>query len=108
TGAVIGLTAVQNQGRYGGVDCVGDLIVQFREKDSKFSNPGLVNAGVYALKKKAIGEFLKLLSSLEIDVFSAMAVQGSIRGVELKGFFIDIGLPETLEYSREHLLDHLH
>ncbi|HLX97732.1 MAG TPA: hypothetical protein VKR62_03480, partial [Roseiarcus sp.] len=65
--------------------------------------PGIINGGIYVLKREILDLVHALPSSLEQDVFPALVERGEIRGQEFEGYFLDIGLPETLEQGRREL-----
>ncbi|WP_421781039.1 sugar phosphate nucleotidyltransferase [Kiloniella litopenaei] len=105
--AMMALTRVTDQGRYGGVVCKENIVTAFKEKDPVFNGSGLINAGVYLLEKNSLRNLLQFPSSLETDVFPVLAGEGRLGGVEVEGYFIDIGIPETLKYSQENLIKHV-
>jgi HAD superfamily hydrolase (TIGR01662 family) len=76
-------------------------VVAFLEKDLSRPGPGVINGGIYVLKREILDLIHDLPCSLEQDVFPALVERGQIRGREFDGYFLDIGLPETLE--RGHL-----
>jgi D,D-heptose 1,7-bisphosphate phosphatase len=56
----------------------------------------LINGGVYYLTRRAL-EGAACPSSLEADILPGLVEAGTLGGAEYDGFFIDIGVPETLE-----------
>lgn len=92
--AAVALRFVPDAGRYGEVYLDGELIKGFSEK-SKYG-PGLVNGGVYVMRRDALVRLPRIPCSLECDLFPALAVEGELAGKSYNGFFIDIGLPESL------------
>lgn len=94
-GGAIALREVSDVSRYGEVVLEDGLITQFDEK-SGTARPGLINGGVYLLRKTALDR-LDPNSSLERDFFPKLAAQGRLAGKVFDSFFIDIGLPETYE-----------
>lgn len=106
--AAMALTQTENTERYGAVKCHENLIVEFKEKNvDAVDVSGLINAGVYALKKQPLTGLLTQPCSLEKDIFPILVKRKTLAGVELNGFFIDIGLPDTLDYTKKNLLKHL-
>ena len=73
----------------------------FLEKDLSRPGPGVINGGIYVLKREILDLVHDLPCSLEQDIFPDLVERGQIRGREFDGYFLDIGLPETLE--RGHL-----
>jgi D-glycero-D-manno-heptose 1,7-bisphosphate phosphatase len=65
--------------------------------------PGVINGGVYVLKREILDLVLDLPCSIEQNVFPALVERGKIAGREFNGFFLDIGLPETLEQGHVEL-----
>jgi D,D-heptose 1,7-bisphosphate phosphatase len=55
-----------------------------------------INGGVYYLTRRAL-EGAACPSSLEADILPKLVEAGALGGVAYDGFFIDIGVPETLE-----------
>lgn len=95
------LARMADVGRYGTVDMdVGGRVEAFREKG--ISGPGLINAGIYRLRKKALARFAGAVS-LEREILPVLAAEGRLRAVLGDGPFIDIGVPEDLTRARtEH------
>jgi histidinol-phosphate phosphatase family protein len=100
----VALRQVEDASRYGEVRLKGERIVRFVEKWGD-ARPGLINAGVYILRKEAL-RFLKPRSSLERDLLPKLAESGLLTGKAFSGFFIDIGLPETYEEAVRVLMAH--
>jgi dTDP-glucose pyrophosphorylase/histidinol phosphatase-like enzyme len=101
--ATLALKSVENAGRYGRVIEDEGKVVAFLEKDQSQPGPGIINGGIYVLKREILDLVLKLPCSLEQDVFPALVQRGEIRGQEFEGYFLDIGLPETLEQGHREL-----
>jgi D,D-heptose 1,7-bisphosphate phosphatase len=102
--ALLALRQVPDAARYGAVDMAGDRIVRFREKNIHRSGPALINAGVYVLTSAILDRVRSLPCSMETDIFPALAAEGILRGIVRENYFLDIGLPETLEQGRRELL----
>ncbi len=102
---VIALRQVENAGRYGSVDLdPSQRIVGFREKSTASDGvSGLISAGIYALRREAIDRLTTFPSSIETDLFPQLAEKGLLAGRESNGYFLDIGLPETLAIARHDL-----
>jgi NDP-sugar pyrophosphorylase family protein len=94
----IALARVPDGHRYGSVTCDADgTITAFAEKTDAVI-PGLINSGLYIIERP----LLALIPadrpvSLERDLLPQL-VGGSLRGVEMDGYFIDIGVPD--DYAR--------
>jgi len=91
----LGLVQVPDTSRYGRsiVDDDG-RIVDFSEKAASHG-PGLVNAGIYAIDREALGAWNGEVLSMERDILPRLVRERRLHGVTLSGPFIDIGLPET-------------
>ncbi len=94
-GACIALRRVEDVARYGEV--VRDdqrRVTQFAEKSR--SGEGWINGGIYLMDRAVIEALPHGRSSLENDCFPRLAEAGQLVADAFEGFFIDIGLPETL------------
>ncbi|MBL4838739.1 MAG: HAD-IIIA family hydrolase [Kordiimonadaceae bacterium] len=100
TSVAMALRDVNDTGRYGRVDCDGDQVVSFHEKDPNAKDPGQVNAGVYLIKKKALLPLINGPTSLEQDVLPKLVSAGAVKAASMEGYFIDIGLPSSLEQAK--------
>jgi D-glycero-D-manno-heptose 1,7-bisphosphate phosphatase len=90
----LALRAAPDAARYGSVELEGDRITAFREKCGD-ARAGLISGGIYLLSRTVL-ESARLPSSIERDIFPALAQAGLLRGQVLGGYFLDMGLPETL------------
>jgi D-glycero-D-manno-heptose 1,7-bisphosphate phosphatase len=97
----IALRRVEDAGRYGQVCLKGDRIRSFDEKVP--SGEGLISGGVYCMKRRALDYLPSPPCSLEKDLFPALARRGELLGLAREGYFIDIGLPETLTQAEVEL-----
>jgi D,D-heptose 1,7-bisphosphate phosphatase len=88
------LREVQDIGRYGKVGVNGRQIISFGEK--KGTGAGLINAGIYWLKREILQELAAAPFSLERQLVPHLVARGLVRGVVYRGRFIDIGVPEEL------------
>lgn len=93
--AAMALRHVPDVSRYGGCTLRGEQVTAFQEKGH--AGPGVINAGIYALDQETIARLPEGKSSLERDLFPMLAAEGRLSGIAADSFFIDIGLPETLE-----------
>ena len=57
---------------------------------------GLINGGIYLLRKKILEYIPQGVVSIEAEVFPKLAEQGILCGIKFDAFFIDIGIPEAL------------
>jgi len=96
--AILTLRKLEDASRSGVVTLQDGLATSFAERPET-SGPGLVNAGVYLLKRSIIPHLPKS-GSLERDVLPVLADAGRVRGKVASGFFIDIGVPETYEQAQ--------
>jgi D,D-heptose 1,7-bisphosphate phosphatase len=99
--AALALARVDDVGRFGNVSLSGDSITSFSEKTA--AGPGLINGGVYWLKRALLVEIGASPASLERDVLPRLAARGVLLGFVYPGRFIDIGTPEDLARARDLL-----
>ncbi len=93
--AGMALRTVPDLSRYGGCTLDSDgQVTRFQEKGQ--SGPGVINAGIYALDQSLLTRLPHGASSLERDLFPFLAEENRLSGVPNDGFFVDIGLPQTL------------
>jgi mannose-1-phosphate guanylyltransferase len=91
----LALTEGPDSARFGEVIMADDgRIVTFNEKVTGRGGPGLINAGAYMLEPRV----LDLIpggraSSLEREIFPALAAAGQLGGTIVTGSFVDIGTP---------------
>jgi D-glycero-alpha-D-manno-heptose 1-phosphate guanylyltransferase len=97
---VLVLYATEEVSRYGSVALDRDgRITQFIEKGSR-AGPGLINAGVYLLRKKIVHELpAGSAISLETDVLPRLLNRG-VYGLVCPGPFIDIGIPNDFKRAQ--------
>jgi dTDP-glucose pyrophosphorylase len=101
--ATLALRSVPDAARFGRVIEERGKVVAFLEKDPSRPGPGIINGGVYVLKREILDLVVNLPCSLEQDVFPALVERGEICGLTFDGYFLDIGLPETLEQGHREL-----
>jgi len=97
--ARMALRHVPDADRYGSVELDGNRVSAFLEKDPARSGPGLINGGVYLLSRDIVS-WLSSPSSLEVDVFPKLVAKNLLEGMKFDGYFLDIGLPETLAQAQ--------
>jgi len=97
---VIVLQAVADVARYGSVALNQDgRVTEFIEKGIR-AGPGLINAGVYLLRKQIVRELpARTAISLEREVFPRLLDRG-VFGLVCTGLFIDIGIPEDFNRAQ--------
>jgi len=101
--ATLALRSVEDAARYGRVVEERGKVVAFLEKDTSRPGPGIINGGIYVLKREILELVRELPCSLEQDVFPVLVERGQIRALKFDGYFLDIGMPETLERGRREL-----
>jgi len=97
---VVVLQAVADVARYGSVALDHDgRITRFVEKGAS-AGPGLINAGVYLLRKQIVRDLAAGTAiSLEREVFPRLLDRG-VYGLVCKGLFIDIGIPDDFKRAQ--------
>jgi D-glycero-D-manno-heptose 1,7-bisphosphate phosphatase len=93
------LRSMDDCSRYGSVEVSEGTITAFGEKTG-LHGPGLINAGLYLFSRQVL-DSIRPECSLEKEILPALANSGMLSGVELDGYFIDIGVPE--DYTRAGL-----
>ncbi len=99
--AALALRRVSDAARYGNVAFADGRITAFREKEG--AGEALISAGIYSLRREALDLIGAPPCSIETDIFPPLAAQGRLAGAAFDGYFIDIGLPDTLEQARREL-----
>ncbi len=96
---VVVLQAVADVTRYGSVALDQDgRVTQFVEKGDA-AGPGLINAGVYLLRKQIVRDLpAGTAISLEREVFPQL--DRGVYGLISTGLFIDIGIPDDLNRAQ--------
>ena len=95
------LRQVQDVGRYGMVKVNKGRVISFGEKIG--AGPGLINAGIYWLKREVLQEIVGTPFSLERELLPRLVARGAVRGVVHSGRFVDIGVPEELSRAQSLL-----
>ncbi len=108
--ATILLTPVADPSRYGLVRTADDGRVEtFLEKPRPEEiDTDLINAGLYVLEP----EVLELVPegravSIEREVFPRLASEGSVYGIALPGYWLDVGTPETYLQAHRDVLERI-
>lgn len=97
--ARLALRSVDDVSRYGSVAVADGRVMAFIEKNPANNGSGLINGGVYFLRREIVDR-LSAPCSLEVDVFPLLVAQGLVEGQTFDGYFLDIGLPETLAQAK--------
>jgi D-glycero-alpha-D-manno-heptose 1-phosphate guanylyltransferase len=104
--ATIALVHVDDVSRYGSVRVEQKRVVAFEEKGQARSGvmPGWINAGAYVLNRnlewpERLGERF----SIETDFFAAEVERLRPAAYEMRGYFLDIGVPEDLDRAQREL-----
>ena len=105
---VVVVIEVNDAARYGTLDVDSDgWLTGFREKQpaSLSNSGGLVNAGVYFLKRRLLDILpANKQLSLETDAFPAwLAGQATLRVLAVRGPFLDIGTPESVREAEQFI-----
>lgn len=101
---VLALRRVANAGRYGSVTLDENRIAAFHEKNAQAEgSPGLINGGIGLFRRELLGLIDHLPCSIETEIYPRLVAGGSLLGREFDGYFLDIGLPETLAQARADL-----
>ncbi|NVO18319.1 MAG: NTP transferase domain-containing protein [Bacteroidetes bacterium] len=101
---IVALRRVKDAGRYGLVERTWDhRIREFREKDPD-TKSGLVNAGIYLMKRSIVErKELPEKFSLERDFFALQCKKHKFLGVAFRNYFIDIGIPEDFDRGQKEI-----
>lgn len=99
----LGLRRVADAGRYGSVILEDDRVVDFREKSPADGRSGLINGGVGLFRRELVDLIDHLPCSIETEIYPRLAGERRLLGKEFDGYFLDIGLPETLGQARHDL-----
>ena len=90
----IAVKHVPNTGRYGLVQTDNDgRIIDFRKRDP-LSGSGLINGGIYLIKKQVFNGTPEGKFSLESDVFKDSCLRLKMKAFRTDADFLDIGIPE--------------
>ena len=90
----------------GAVEVDGDnRVTAFLEKREGLGR-GMINAGVYALRREMIDRLPAGPCSFERDVMPVWLNEHRVKGMAVEASFIDIGVPE--DYERSHaFMEHI-
>jgi D-glycero-D-manno-heptose 1,7-bisphosphate phosphatase len=99
--AGIALRSLCDASRFGVVEIERARITKFHSRPDHRGS-GLVNGGVYVCRR-ALVDSLRPCCSLEEDVFPGLARDGELVGIPFDGYFIDIGVPESLALAQREV-----
>lgn len=100
----LALRKVNEPGRFGRVELDKHGFVKvFAEKISKSSDTTLINGGIYLFRKEILNHIGDGSVSMEKEIFPKLVESGLLQGKEAPGYFIDIGIPESLERAGREL-----
>lgn len=97
------LKHVDDANRYGRVEIENNRIVDFKEKNTTISQPGLINAGIYKVTKDLFTRSLPNKFSFEQDILEPMIPQLKPRFMLADDYFIDIGIPTSYAQAQKEL-----
>ncbi len=100
--ARLALKAQPDVSRYGTVELAADRVRRFAEK-SAAGGPGLINGGVYWMRRAILDHIGPGAVSLETDVLPTLAASSRLFGKVYDRFMLDIGLPDTLEQAQSSI-----
>jgi D-glycero-D-manno-heptose 1,7-bisphosphate phosphatase len=92
--AALALREIVVRDRYDTVELDGSLVRTIRPRGQSLAR-ALINGGVYSFTRRAV-EGSAARSSLESDILPRLVGRDALRGYRYGGFFIDIGVPESL------------
>ena len=108
TRATILLTPVEDPSRYGLVRVSGDgRVLSFLEKPRPEEiDTNLINAGMYVLEPDVVDLIPPGRPvSIEREVFPRLVEEGSVYGVALPGYWLDIGTPDAYLQAHRDVLE---
>jgi D-glycero-D-manno-heptose 1,7-bisphosphate phosphatase len=96
------LRYVEDTARYGAVQLNGNNVLSMNEKTGQ--GEGLINGGIYLFEKDVLYSLLPDgASSIEKDLQPRLIENKALVGLPYRGFFIDIGVPETYNAAQATL-----
>lgn len=100
-GGFLTVRQVEDAGRFGRIEIENGRITSFAEKLGE--GAGLINAGVTVLGKKVVDQIARVPCSIEKEIYPVLSAAGLLGATVQDGYFIDIGLPETLALAQREL-----
>jgi len=96
---VLSLKPIQDAARYGSVHIDANFrVLGFSEKG--VLGPGLINAGLYWIRRDSLNRPVGSAFSLEQDILGKRVTDLRIFGAVTESYFIDIGIPQDLARAR--------
>lgn len=98
--ATLALRIIPDASRYGVVE-LGEQgrVIAMRERPER-DGEGLVNGGIYWMRRDMVASIPPGMVSLERDIFPQLAAAGRIQGRTYDGFFLDIGVPDDFQRAQ--------
>ena len=100
---VMGLVEVADTGRFGRVEVTDGAVTGFHEKGG--SGPGIINAGVYALRRSVVDHLPDGASSFERDFLEPRLAEVAPRYLLCGPTFFDIGVPADYRAADEYFTE---
>ncbi|MGH1525691.1 sugar phosphate nucleotidyltransferase [Leifsonia sp. L25] len=100
---VMGLVEVPDTGRFGRVEVMDGVVTGFLEKGA--GGPGLINAGVYALRRSVVDSLPPGASSFERDFLEPRLAEVSPGYLRCGPTFFDIGVPADYRAADRHFTE---
>lgn len=100
---VVGLVEVADTGRFGRVEVTDGIVTGFHEKGA--NGPGLINAGVYALRRSVVDRLPLGSSSFERDFLEPRLAEVAPRYLRCGPTFFDIGVPADYRAADRHFTE---
>ena len=97
--AAIAARQVSDGDRHETLEIAADGTVNVVIPRREGTGPALVNGGVYALRRSDLNDFPERFS-VESDLLPKLIRTSKLRGREYRGFFLDIGVPETFKAAQ--------
>ncbi|WP_295127240.1 sugar phosphate nucleotidyltransferase [uncultured Leifsonia sp.] len=97
---VMGLVEVADTGRFGRVEVTDGVVTGFHEKGA--TGPGLINAGVYALRRSVLDRLPDGASSFERDFLEPRLAEVAPHYLRCGPTFFDIGVPADYLAADQH------
>ncbi len=99
------LRSTTDTARFGIVELEDRRVVRFLPRGAVAAS-GLINAGVYLVRRALLDRIPSRPCSLEADIFPALVAQRRLMGVPEQGFFIDIGVPDDYAAADRLIAEH--
>lgn len=99
----LALRHVEDARRYGAVEHRDGRIISFHEKNEALVTGSWISGGVYVLRREVLDHLAPPPCSIEAEVFPQAAAAGRLACAQFEGYFLDIGLPATLQQGRDEL-----